>query len=98
MNSSLLYHLLELAPAAWEAAIDPLAAEVPASELDTMRQTLDSLAERAGYLAEYISQRGGCHGCGQRDHAAAAKAARKQQQRVSKALGYTYAARRVFNV
>lgn len=90
--------MLESAPVAWEELYNDNLSGLPSSNQDELRQELDAIAGRAAFLAEYISQRGGCHGCGKRDHKDAAKAARKQCVKVNKAIGYQYAERRAFNI
>jgi hypothetical protein len=94
--NSIISSLLDLPACDWQSAIDTFSS---ASNLnDTLRAELDDTAERCAYLAEYISQRAGIAGTGNKTHTQAAKAARKQMMKVSKALGYTFADRRAFNI
>jgi hypothetical protein len=88
--------LLALPPSDWPIAISALSKTD--GNIDSLRAELDDTAERCAYLAEYISQHHGLTGTGPKTHPQAAKAARRQMIKVSKALGYGFAESRAFNL
>ena len=51
---------------------------------------LDDTAQRAAQLAQYVSMRQGCDGCGPKTHGDAVKEANRKLEKVRKALGYSY--------
>lgn len=89
-------NLLLLPPVAWPEAIDALRKRRDTDHMQSLIRAFDDMAERATFLSEYVSVRGGYTGCGECPHSKAAKFAQRRQVKVTRALGYTPAYRRPF--
>ena len=92
-TETLIKKLLDTAPCNWQAIVNKHALKMDAEQKRTLGGTMEDMAGRLAYLARYTE-----HRSDGANHKAAAATARKQCARVNKAMGYTYADRRAFNL
>ena len=98
-TETLIKKLLDTAPCNWQAIVEKHALKMPKEQRDRIAGTMEDMAGRLAYLAEYVGHRTGSGFCGsERTHEKAAEAARRRCVKVNKAFGYIFADRRAFNL
>jgi len=98
-TETLIKKLLNTAPCNWQAIVEKHALKMPKEERDKIAGTMEDMAGRLSYLAEYTNLRAGQGICGTgANHKEAARMASIRCVKVNRALGYTYPDRRTFNL
>lgn len=95
---TLIKKLLESAPCEWQAIIEKHVPKMPIEQQQRLSGAMEGIAGRLAYLAGYVDHRTGNGGFWEGGHKSAAATAKTKCIKVNRAMGYTYAERRAFNL